>query len=152
MKFLVISIFIMSGISFSTTGGNTAQRESASDFSDTIPFVLGNFTDDYGIQYTINDTLWVQHPSIRYHIIRWNKKEHYFIAKNDDKNPTEPGLYTRIDYMQFENMKPYLWGFCLTVYDAQNDSIAEFSVKPDRINPKKGCNGYPFSRMRKPEQ
>lgn len=111
----------------------------------------GNFTDDYGIKYTINDTLWTQLPRTRFHIIKWNKKEQYLIARNDAKNPGEGGLYTRIDLMPFDNMQPWLWGYCLTVYDAQTDKAAEAIATADRKNPRKGCNGYPFSRMKRVE-
>jgi hypothetical protein len=122
-------------------------------FVDTIPVALpANFTDDYGIKYSISDTLWYQLPSAKYHIIRWNLKEQYVIAKNGLGNPSDGGLYTRIDYMQFKNMEPFLWGFCLSNFNAQSDSLAEFSpTKTDRLNPRKGCNGYPFSRMKKIE-
>jgi len=59
---------------------------------ETIPAGLkGNFMDDYGIKYTINDTLWVQHPRTRYHIIKWNVKEQYLVARNDGTNPGEGG-------------------------------------------------------------
>lgn len=109
----------------------------------------GTFVDDYGIKYTINDTLWVQQPRSRYHIIKWNEKDQYIVARNDDKNPGEGGLYTRIDYMQFSNMEPWKWGFCLSVYDAKTDAIAEATAKADRQNPKKGCGGFPFSRMKR---
>jgi len=116
---------------------------------DSIPaFLLGEFIDDYGIRYNITDSLWIQKPGIKYHIIKWNIKDQYFIAKNDMNNPSEPGLYSRIDYMEFNNMKPFLWGFCLTVYNAKTDSIAEFSKTADSANPMKGCGGYPFSRMK----
>ena len=118
--------------------------------TDTIPaFVKGNFMDDYGIRYNITDSLWTQKPGIKYHIIKWNIKEQYLIAKNDDKNPSEAGLYSRIDYMPLKNIQPFGWGFCLTVYNAKTDSIAEFSTKADRENPKKGCGGFPFSRMKR---
>jgi hypothetical protein len=119
---------------------------------ETIPAGLkGNFMDDYGIKYTINDTLWVQHPRTRYHIIKWNVKEQYLVARNDGTNPGEGGLYTRIDFMQFNGMEPWRWGYCLSVYDARTDAIAESTAKADRQNPKTGCNGYPFSRMKKVE-
>jgi len=117
--------------------------------TDEIPAELkGSFTDDYGIKYTISDTLWIQHPRSKFHIIKWNTKQQYLIARNDEMNPGEGGLYTRIDYMQFNNMKPYTWGFCLTAYEAKTDAIAESTAAADRENPKKGCNGFPFSRMR----
>ena len=118
--------------------------------TDTIPAHLkGDFTDDYGIRYSISDRVWTQHPNIKYHIIRCNTNDQYLIARNDHQNPSEPGLYTRIDYMTFDNMAPYNWGFCLTVYNAKTDSLAEKTAKADKQNPKKGCNGFPFSRMKK---
>lgn len=114
-------------------------------------FALGNFTDDYGINYSINDTLWVQNKATKYHIIKWVPAQQYLIAKNDANNKTDGNKYTRIDYMTFDGMAPYLWGYCLTAYDAETDLIATQTAAADRQNPKKGCNGYPFSRMKKPE-
>jgi len=111
-------------------------------------FIKGKFIDDYGIQYTISDSLWTQHPNANYHIIRCNEKEKYLILRNDDKNPSDPGLYSRIDFMPFEGMDPWKWGFCLSVYNAKSDSSAEKGYKADKLNPRKGCNGFPFSRMK----
>ncbi|TKC02448.1 hypothetical protein [Pedobacter cryotolerans] len=123
-----------------------AQKQKAPDFA------LGNFTDDYKITYTINDTIWIQHPNTKYHIIKWNKKKQYVVAKNAASNKEDANKYTRIDYMTFSNMEPYLWGFCLTVYDAATEKIAKKTAYVDRKNPKKGCNGYPFSRMKRVEE
>lgn len=115
-------------------------------------FAIGEFTDDYKISYSISDSLWIQHPNMKFHIIKWNKKKQYLVAKNDSLNASDANKYTRIDYMQFEGMEPFKWGFCLTSYDAETDKIAEKTAYADRSNPKKGCNGYPFSRMkRKPD-
>ncbi len=114
-------------------------------------FIQGNFSDDYGIRYNISNTLWIQHPNIKYHIIQWNDKEQYLLAKNADTNPSEVGLFTRIDFMRFESMEPFTWGFCLTVFDAKTKKEAVTKAQADRQNPKKGCSGYPFSRMKKAE-
>lgn len=111
-------------------------------------FLKGNFIDDYGIRYTINDTLWVQHPNIKYHIIKWNFAEQYVIAKNGSGHRSDENKYTRIDFMKFESMQPWIWGFCLTAYQAKNEQEAEQTAAADRKNPKKGCNGFPFSRMK----
>lgn len=125
-------------------------RLSAQSAKPQIPaFVIGNFMDDYKITYTISDPLWVQHPNAKYHIIKWNPEKQYLIAKNDTGNKTDGNKYTRIDYMTFNGMEPFLWGFCLTAYDAATDQIAEETAAADRENPKKGCNGYPFSRMKR---
>ncbi|QHS55013.1 hypothetical protein GWR56_05475 [Mucilaginibacter sp. 14171R-50] len=100
--------------------------------SDVPAMFKGKFEDDYGIRYTISDTLFVQHPRSKYHIIKWNVKDQYIVARNDDQNPGEGGLYTRIDYMQFSNMEPWKWGFCLSVYNAKTNQIAETTAKADR--------------------
>jgi len=118
--------------------------------ADTVPSMLyGNFMDDYGIRYQVTDTVWTQLPNVKYHIISWNIAGQYLLARNDDKNPSESGLYSRIDYMSFSNMAPFLWGFCLTTYNAKSIEEARTKAKADRENPRKGCNGYPFSRMKR---
>ncbi len=124
-----------------------AVRKTASP---SLPaFLKGTFLDDYGVAYTINDTIWQQQDIALYHIIRHNEKEQYLIARNDSSNRSAKNLYTRIDYMRFENMDPWYWGYCFSVYNAANDSIAANAYIADRTNPRKGCNGFPFSRMKK---
>lgn len=111
--------------------------------------LLGDFVDDYKIRYTVTDSGIIQHPGVRYNFISYNEKEQYFIAKNDTANISDGGLYTRIDIMRFSNMEPWRWGFCLTAYKAASAAEAEKTAAADRANPKKGCGGYPFSRMKR---
>lgn len=111
-------------------------------------FAVGNFTDDYGITYTINDTLWIQHPNIKYHIVSWNTEGQYLIAKNGIGHNDNENKYTRIDFVKLDGMEPFGWGFCLTNYKATSILEAKNTAAADRQNPKKGCNGYPFSRMK----
>lgn len=111
--------------------------------------MLGNFQDDYGIRYTISDTTWIQHSKIKYHLLKYDSSEQYFIARNAVTNPGEPGLYTRIDVMPFNSMEPWGWGFCLTTYNAKTSKEAITKQVADRSNPRKGCGGYPFSRMKR---
>lgn len=111
----------------------------------------GNFVDDYGIGYSITDSLWTQLPNTRYHIIYCDTTAKYIQARNDESNTSEGGLFTRIDYMYFENMEPFNWGFCLTVYAAATFEEAKANTTADRQRAKSGCNGYPFSRMKRRE-
>lgn len=111
--------------------------------------VLGRFRDDYGIGYTINDTLWTQHPKTKYRVLRWNPTEQYLIAQNDSLNASDGGLFSRIDYLRLDGMPPFEWGFCLTAYAAPSAAAAEATPPANRQNPRKGCNGFPFSRMRR---
>ena len=112
-------------------------------------FLKGTFGDDYGIRYTINDTLWLQHPNAKYHIIICDTTEQYLLVQNDTANKTDGGLFTRIDYMNFTGMEPFRWGFCLTIYNANTLEKAKATTIADRKNPKIGCNGFPFSRMKR---
>src|SRR4026208_109794 len=85
----------------------------------SLPALLkGIFEDDYGIRYTISDTLWIQHPGAKYHIILCDTTAQYLLVQNDKANKTDGGLFTRIDYMNFTGMEPFRWGFCLTIYNA----------------------------------
>ena len=137
--FLFIAVF------YSCTAAKNNNRQIEKEI------IKGKFTDDYSIRYTINDTLFLQEPGVRYRILLWNTTEQYIIAKNGAQNPTEKNLYTRIDYMKFTGMEPYQWGFCYTSYKAASKKEAIQTIPADRLHPKKGCNGYPFSRMKRIE-
>jgi hypothetical protein len=144
-KVVVLLLFVLASLAIVY-----AKPFPAKKITDTIPaMVKGIFMDDYGIRYSVTDTLFIQFPDVKYHIISWDTTAQYLLARNDDKNPSEPGLYTRIDYMRFNNMTPFLWGFCLTTYNAKTIEEAKTKAKADRENPRKGCNGYPFSRMKR---
>ncbi len=55
---------------------------------DKVPAMFkGNFVDDYGIRYTVNDTLFMQLPRTKYHIIKWNVKDQYIVPVMTIKTP-----------------------------------------------------------------
>lgn len=116
---------------------------------DTPPtMLLGDFVDDYGIAHRIRADVWQQLPNARYRIVRWHPQAQYLIAQNDAGNPSDPGKWTRIDWLALPGMPPYQWAFCLSAYDAPSQADAERIDSARRDTPKTGCNGYPFSRMR----
>ena len=127
----------------------TTSKTSSVPLKNIPAELLGNFNDDYDISYTINNDVWIQHPGIQYHLLSYDSKGEYFIAKNDAGNPSEAGLYTRIDIMHLQGMEPFTWGFCLTAYKAKTIEEAITTASADRSNPKMGCGGYPFSRMKR---
>lgn len=137
------SIILLLGIFISCTTVNKTRVKAIPDW------IKGRFRDDYGINYTINDTLFIMDGVAKYHIINWKENEQYLLARNDSTNKTDKGLYTRIDYTTFSGMAPFTWGYCFTVYNAKSTSAALQAAAADRANPKKGCNGYPFSRMKR---
>jgi len=141
MKILVIIVLLTCSLF------TTAQHR------DTIPALFkGDFVDDYGIRYTITDSVWTQLPGARFHILQWNAAEQWLLARNDAANPTAAGLYTRIDITRFSNMEPWHWGFCLSAYESTTAADALKVKAADRTTPRTGCNGYPFSRMKRVQE
>lgn len=111
--------------------------------------VIGAFEDDYGSDYIINQLEWQHGTSNKYHLLMFNQDELYIIARNDDDNPSDGGLYSRIDILLFSDMEPWHWGYCLTTYNAPTFQDA-IDMKPaDRTNPRIGCNSFPFTRMKR---
>jgi hypothetical protein len=124
-------------------------REPAAANPTTAPAdLLGTFEDDYGIRYTISPSSWRQGSGIEYHVVAWNPAGRSLIARNDEDNPSSGGRWTRIDWVWLEDMAPWTWAYCLTVYDAATRDAAESAPAADRASPRTGCNGFPFSRMR----
>ncbi len=111
-------------------------------------YMIGSFQDDYNIVFDLSPELFFQKPSSRYHIVKWNVDEQYFIAQNDTSNAYDFNLFTRVDWMQFEEMEPFTWGFCISAYKEPTLESAEAVKVVNRATPKTGCNGYPFSRMK----
>ncbi len=115
----------------------------------STPEVIGQFVDDYDNEFRVSAVLFEQLPQSRFHIVEWNEAERYFVARNDPKNPSDPGRWTRIDWMLLEGVSPYTWGFCMTAYRAASREEARATPPPNRATPRTGCNGFPFSRMRR---
>ena len=148
----MLKVVIIGAILFTLCDQQTFSQstDTTHTLKKNLPTLLkGAFEDDYGIRYSINDTLWTQLPGGKYHIINFDTTEHYLLVQNDKANKTNAGLFTRIDYMNFTGMEPFRWGFCLTIYDANTLEKAKATLIADRKNPKTGCSGFPFSRMKR---
>lgn len=143
MKLTIISLLLLSLIA----SCHSPHKMAAQSLQQIPVTIIGSFKDDYGSTYQINNKEWIQDVKIKYHLLQYSKEGNYFIAQNDKDNRTAPGLYTRIDIMYFEKMEPWKWGYCLTAYKAATIEDAIKTAAADRSNPRKGCNGFPFSRM-----
>ncbi|MDZ4673193.1 MAG: hypothetical protein SGI84_02000 [Gemmatimonadota bacterium] len=111
--------------------------------------LVGEWVDDYGIRYQVSDTLWLQQPSVVYRVARWEAGEQYLVAQNGAENPADGGLYTRIDWVELEAAAPWDWAFCMATWDANSSAGAAVAPASDREHPRTGCDGHPFSRMRR---
>ncbi len=113
--------------------------------------VLGPFEDDYGSTYEITERTWLHRGYARYHVARWRSGPDggYLVAQNDAANPADGGRWTRIDWVRLDGMAPYAWAFCLSAYDAETAAAAEAVRVAQPEAPRTGCNGFPFSRMKR---
>jgi hypothetical protein len=111
--------------------------------------VTGDFFDDYRGSFSISDTLWFQRPGNRFRIVEWHVSEQFLIAQNAADDPTAPNRWTRIDWLSLDGAGPYTWGFCLTAYQALTREAARDTPPAQRNTPKTGCNGFPFTRMKR---
>jgi len=139
-RLLLISAFICLA-----SCASHAPREDATPLS----MLLGDFVDDYGIGHRIDANEWLQRPDTRYRVVAWHTDAQYLIAQNDATNRSDAGRWTRIDWIALPGMPPYKWAFCLSAWDAATQADAERADIARRDTPKTGCNGYPFSRMRR---
>ncbi len=113
--------------------------------------LLGTFEDDYGNRFTITPDAWLHESDTRYEVAEWRASRGYLVARNGADNPTDPGLWTRIDWIELDDMAPWGWAFCLTTWNAGSYADARSVDTVDRAAPRTGCGGFPFSRMRRIE-
>ena len=118
--------------------------------SDPPAELAGSWQDDYGIRYEITDSTWRQLPAATYLVEQWERPGLWLVARNAAGNPSDGGRYTRIDWVILDSMLPWRWAFCLAIWDAPTAEAARRAPASDRANPRTGCGGHPFSRMRRP--
>ena len=112
--------------------------------------VLGTFEDDYGLRFEITPTSWSQEPGATLVVVEWLDEERSILAHSSlDASSSGVPSWTRIDWVLLEDMDPWSWGFCLAVWDAPSREAALAAPPADRDRPRTGCNGFPFSRMRR---
>jgi len=122
--------------------GCTSQKKENPDL------LIGDFQDDYNIEYHLSRESFTLKPESHFKILEWNIDKQHFIAQNDSSNNFDPNLFSRIDWVVLDDMNPYEWAFCLSAYNAPSVDSAKNVKVADRSMLKTGCNGYPFSRMK----
>ncbi len=140
-------------VAIATSGCAATSRAATPPIGPTAPaLVVGTFEDDHGGRHTVSATEWWQGSRTRYQIVMWDTAHRFLIAQNDATNQYDAGKWTRIDWVPLVGMEPYEWAFCFSAYNAASRSAAEGTTIARPDNPKVGCNGYPFSRLRRVER
>lgn len=111
--------------------------------------LLGAFADDYNGSYQITRDVWQHGSRLKYEIVSWHVDSQYLLARNAATNPSAGGLWTRIDWISLEGMPPFTWAYCLSAFKAPTRDSAQATRVANRAIPRTGCNGFPFSRMKR---
>ncbi len=140
---ILVALVLLTLLNISCVTGSKYSHES-------LPtFLMGEFEDDYGVQYQIDQQVFRLLPNDKFHIISVNKADGFLILQNDSLNTYAPSLFTRIDYQKLKNMEPYEWAFCFSSFKEASVKEAINNVNTKRADLMTGCNGFPFSRMKK---
>ncbi len=145
---LVAHTLIITALGACASTGSSARTASRTASSPPAMFI-GTFEDDYGGRHQIDASTWRHGARTAYLVESWSPDGQFLLARNAPTNSSAPNLWTRIDYMRLSGMAPYDWAFCLSAYEATSRQQAEETRIADRANPKQGCNGFPFSRMKR---
>ena len=140
---ILVALVLLTLLNISCVAGSKYKHES-------LPtFLVGEFEDDYGVHYQIDQQVFRLLPNDKFHIISVNKADGFLILQNDSLNTYAPSLFTRIDYQKLNDMKPFEWAFCFSSFKEESVKNAINKVNTQKTDLMKGCNGFPFSRMKK---
>lgn len=112
-------------------------------------WLMGDFEDDYGVRYSIDSPVWRHGQGAAYEVVEWNTEGRFVLARNGASNPSDAGLWTRIDWVVLDGDPEYAWAYCYAEYRAESVDAARNAESSDRSTPRSGCNGFPFTRMRR---
>lgn len=112
------------------------------------PFPTGRFEDDYGYPYEIDSQVWKTGAHSVLSIQRWHATRQYLIASSR-ADSAGTVRWSRIDWIPLEGMPPYEWAFCVSEWRAISADSAEAVQIANPATPRTGCNGFPYSRMKR---
>jgi hypothetical protein len=137
------ALFLAAGI-FATLCASQAQAQTGcASVPNAKPDIVGTYVDNYGYLRAVLDRYWVSDQGV-FVICSVDNLQHRLIAWNAPANPTDPGKYSRVEWVTFENR---LW-YCQSVYDALSEAAAAAAPLADPSNPVvKGCGNFAWSSL-----
>lgn len=129
-------------------GGPASETPPPSPAAAPPALLVGRFEDDYGGRYRIDASAW-HAGTARYEIVVWDPAARWALARNAPSNASDPGLWSRFDWVELEGAGGWGWGYCHATWNAPTREAARAAPRSDRNAPRTGCAGHPFSRMRR---
>lgn len=109
--------------------------------------LLGDFVDDYDTRYRLTADRF-REGRTTYRIVEWQPAAEYLLAQQTDSTGADLARWSRFDWVMLPDQGVYRWGYCHSAWRAPSLDSARRTLVVDRTNPRRGCNGHPFTRMR----
>ncbi|RMG98097.1 MAG: hypothetical protein D6705_06695 [Deltaproteobacteria bacterium] len=110
--------------------------------------IAGMYVDEWGTSHDIDESTWTMDfgggtPAV-FHVLSYDNDADFLVARNDDANDYNPGLYSRFDWTYAMGA---LW-YCQTVFDAPTAQDAENAPPADATDPSTGgCGGFAWTNL-----
>jgi hypothetical protein len=110
--------------------------------------IAGSYTDEWGVDHTIDETSWVQvspYGSLSFDVLSFDNAARFVIAQNGSTNPYNPDLYSRFDWV--DGLHGDLF-YCQSAFDAATEEAAAATPRADDSDPENsGCGGFPWTNL-----
>ena len=100
--------------------------------------IAGNYMDNFGSSHTITQTEWDDGFGI-FHILTYSNAADFLVARNDSGNAFNPDLFSRFNWVFFQNDLYYRQ----SPNDAPTEAEAGATDTADRTDPPNGGCGLP---------
>lgn len=109
--------------------------------------IAGSYLDNFGTTHEITTSDWQQTYGTSvtaFAIVSYDNGEQHVIAQNDDANGYNPGLWSRFDWVEGEDVV-YV---CQTAFDAPSEQDAQDTPRADDSDPATGgCGAFAWSAL-----
>lgn len=128
--------------------GCSLPHQAASPSSTPPAALLGDFIDDYNTRYGITADRF-REGRTTYRIVEWHPAAQFLLAQQTDSTGATVARWSRFDWVMLPDQGAYRWGYCHSAWRAPSLDSARHTLVVNRDNPRRGCNGNPFTRMRR---
>jgi hypothetical protein len=128
--------------------GCSLSRQAASPSATPPAEILGDFIDDYNTRYRITTDRFLEGRTT-YRIVEWQPTAKYLLAQHTDSTGANAARWSRFDWVLLPDQGMYRWGYCHSAWRAPSLDSARHTLVVNRDDPRRGCNGHPFTRMRR---
>jgi hypothetical protein len=127
-------------------GGTTDEAGETGETGDPEPLaIVGDYVDDFMTEHSISEELWTfagESYSASFSIAEYDNEQRWLVARNDDGNDFNPGLWSRFDWAWAADD---LW-YCQSVFDGEtvDDALAGGADAEDLMM---GCGGFAWTML-----